>query len=262
MLISASLFFFALASTSSDFAEREDQLSPKKCATTLKRAENFVKYWPPGSSDAYIMYNPDKMGFRAYDLLGDLHFRGCEKAALSPNKVEAARWYQSAAVKHLPESQWKLGKMFYEGDGVAQDKEAGLAWLTSAAMEGSAEAAVFLQRAGEKVPTAVTPNSYSVAMEHAKNELARGQAADRDRMVRDLARFLVDTATVYAVAKAAQPVVVSPSKTTIPAAPAAPTIRAVGTQPLTMTKPVYCSHFVSGSSVGDTVYVSVSGFCN
>ena len=191
----------SLASTSSDPAEREDQLSEKKCATTYKRMLNFVKYWPPGSNADYIMYNPDKVGFRGYDLLGDVYFRGCVKAGLSPDKLAAASWYQAAAVAHLPEAQWKLGRMFFEGDGIPQDKNAGLAWISSAAIEGSPFAADYLRALGKTVPTPVVPNSYTVASQQAQNRLEAAQAAERRQIVGDLSRFLIQVGTSYLIAK-------------------------------------------------------------
>jgi len=77
----------SLASTSTNPAERQTQLGPDQCAGTYKHMLNFVKYWPPRSNYDWIMYNPKKVGFRGYDLLGDVYYQGCDKANLAPDKV-------------------------------------------------------------------------------------------------------------------------------------------------------------------------------
>lgn len=257
-----ALFFIglSLASTSSDPAVREEQLSEKKCATTYKRALNFVKYWPPESQGGYMMYNPKLMGFRGYDLLGDIYYRGCAKANLSPDKVAAAVWYQNAAVVHLPESQWKLGRMLVEGDGIPSNKEAGLAWLTSAAIEGSSEAASYLLTLGEPVPAPVSPNSYTLAAAHEKQKLETAQAAERAQIVRDLSGLLVTLGSAYVIAKTnAMQVAAPPVSRTAQPVPSSPNIAAM--PKLTMTRPVYCNTYGDASTVGNTLYLRVNQFC-
>ena len=249
------LIALSLASTTSDPSKREDQLSEKKCASTHKRMLNFVKYWPPGSNADYIMYNPDKVGFRGYDLLGDVYYRGCREANLAPDKVAAASWYQSAAVVHLPEAQWKLGKMFFEGDGIPQDKSIGLSWITSAAAEGSLQAADYLRSLGEPVPAPVAPNSYTVASLEAQSRLKAARAAERRQIVGDLSRFLVQVGTTYLTAQASLPSTPAPRRPV-----QSPNITSAPL--LTMTRPVYCNSYATASSVGDTVYVHLSQFCH
>ena len=246
----------SLASTSTDLSRRQDQLSSQKCALTYERALNFIKYFPPGSTHNYSMYDPDKMGFRTYDLLGDIYYGGCAAAGVTADKAAAIIWYQYAAVKHLPEAQWKLGRMLYEGDGVAKDVSMGLSWLTSAAIEGSPEAAEFLRAHNEPVPAPITPDTYEILAQQAKNDLQEARAAQRAKAVQDLASLIVGVAAVYVEAKAinaattwhAPPTVYSPYVRDLP-------------QP-SMTRPVYCTYYATANSMGDTVFARVNAFCN
>jgi hypothetical protein len=212
---------------------------------------NFVKYWPPRSNYDWIMYNPKKVGFRGYDLLGDVYYRGCTEANLAPDKVAAAYWYQVAAVAHVPEAQWKLGRMLMEGDGVPVDHNVGLAWITSAAIEGSDQAAEYLRVHDYPVPTPTYPNSYTVAAERAHQRLKAAQTAERQQVVRDLTSLLVNVGTSYVAAKvgaaAMQPIVRSPHVTSMPQ--------------LRMTKPVFCTTSGSANAMGSVVFLNVSRFC-
>lgn len=302
-IASVILLGLSLASTSSDPADREAELSAKKCAATYKRMLNFVKYWPPGNqlADDYMMYRSDKIGHRGYDLLGDVYYRGCGAANLAPDKIAAAVWYQNAAVVHLPESQWKLGKMFYEGDGIPQNKEVGITWITSAAIEGSPEAVKYLSSKGEPVPQPVFPNSYMVAAEQSKNKHQAAAVAERARVVRDLANVLVTVGTAYVAAQASMYVAPKAAGTAVqsvaipkvstaprivgglnmpPSTLNNPTVSAaassnstVGVSSLTspnvssmpslyMTRPAYCNTYANAIPVGDMVYVRVNQFCN
>lgn len=243
-----------LASTSTNPAERQLQLSSGRCAGTYKHMLNFVKYFPPRRNYGWIMYNPKKVGFRGYDLLGDVYYNGCASAGLAPDKVAAAYWHQAAAVAHVPEAQWKLGKMLFEGDGVPRNTDAGLAWLTSAAIEGSTEAASYLHARGEPVPPRIYPNSYTIAAERAHQELEAAQTAQRQQAVRDLASLLVTVGAAYigayvgATAAAHSHPVYSPNVSRMPQ--------------LRMTKPAYCSTYATANAVFDTLYVNVQRFCH
>jgi hypothetical protein len=240
----------SLASTSTNPVERQLQLSSDRCAGTYKHMLNFVKYFPPRRSYGWIMYNPKKVGFRGYDLLGDVYYNGCASAGLAPDKVAAAYWYQAAAVAHVPEAQWKLGKMLFEGDGVPKNTDAGLAWLTSAAIEGSTAAASYLHARGEPVPPRIYPNSYAIAAERAHQDLEAAQAAQRQQAVHDLASLLVTVGAAYVGASAAtqsRPIY-SPNVSRMPQ--------------LRMTKPAYCSTNATANQVFDTLYVNVQRFCH
>jgi TPR repeat protein len=119
---------------------------------------------------------------------------GAQAPVSRPIRSQPPYWYQAAAVAHVREAQWKLGKMLFEGDGVPKNTDAGLAWLTSAAIEGSTEAASYLHARGEPVPPRIYPNSYTIAAERAHQELEAAQTAQRQQAVRDLASLLVTVA--------------------------------------------------------------------
>lgn len=245
----------SLASTSTNPADRQTQLADSRCAETYKHMLNFVKYWPPQSNYDWIMYNPKKVGFRGYDLLGDVYYHGCAKASLAPDKVAAAYWYQAAAVAHVPEAQWKLGRMLLEGDGVPANHDAGLAWLTSAAIEGSGNAATYLRAHGYPVPTPIYPNSYTVAAERAHQELNAARTAERQQAVRDLASLLVNVGAIYVAARAgAEAAARSESILRSPNVNGMPQLR--------MTKPVFCTTSGSANAIGDTVFFNLRRFCN
>lgn len=245
----------SLASTSTNPAKRQAQLDSPRCAGTYKHMLNFVKYFPPRRSYGWIMYNPKKVGFRGYDLLGDVYYRGCASANLAPDKVAAAYWYQAAAVAHVPEAQWKLGRMLIEGDGVPINHDVGLAWITSAAIEGSARAAAYLGVHSFPVPSPIYPNSYTVAAERAHQQLDAAQTAQRQQAVRDLMSLLVNVGAVYVAAEAGAAA----------AARYGPPVRSlnVSSMPqLRMTKPVFCTASGSANVIGETVFFNVSKFCH
>jgi len=244
-LIALSTAFLAgcasLASTSTNPTERQLQLSSGRCAGTYKHMLNFVKYWPPRSNYDWIMYNPKKVGFRGYDLLGDVYYHGCASANLAPDKVAAAYWYQAAAVAHVPEAQWKLGRMLFEGDGVPKNTDAGLAWLTSATIEGSTEAAGYLRSHGEPVPPRIYPNSYAIAAEHAHQKLEAAQTAQRQQVVRDLASLLVTVGAAYAGAYVGATAAAQSQPAYSPNVSHMPDLR--------MTRPSFCSTYATANEV-------------
>jgi len=262
-IVSLVLAGASLLSTSSAPDKREKQLDEKHCATSYARLRKNIELngRPGGPGAPWRDYNPKMLGIRGNDMLGDIYYRGCAAANLPPDKEQAAIWYQYGALDHLPESQWKLGKMFYEGDGIPKDEKAGLTWLTSAAIEGEAEASKYLERIGALVPRMVVPNSYTSAAMAAKGQLEAAQTAERAKVVQDLSGLLYAVTTMYAAGQAsratqprinAQPV----SKPVTPVVPAH--------EPPKMTTPVYCNYYSSAyaSEVTNTVTVTVSQFCN
>lgn len=244
----------SLASTSTNPAERQSQLSAGRCAGTYKHMQNFVKYFPPRRNYGWVMYNPKKVGFRGYDLLGDVYYHGCASADLASDKVAAAYWYQAAAVAHVPEAQWKLGRMLFEGDGVPKNTDAGLAWLTSAAIEGSTEAASYLRAHDEPVPPRIYPNSYTIAAERAHQELKAAQTAQRQQAVRDLASLLVTVGAAYAGAYVGATAAAQSQPAFSPNVSRMPDLR--------MTKPVFCTTYATANQVMNNLYVSVQRFCH
>lgn len=110
-----------------------------------------------------------------YELLGDMYYGGCaakpqnvaarlwdgKRDGVAVDKQQAARYYEFAALAHVASSQFKLGKMLFEGDGIALDQETGINWLTSAALEGNKESRDYLSGLGiTDIPAALSPNSY------------------------------------------------------------------------------------------------------
>lgn len=56
------------------------------------------------------------------------------------NYAEALKKLQPIAEKGNPDAQFRLGLMYRDGKGVAQDDKQGVAWLNKAAEQGQAEA--------------------------------------------------------------------------------------------------------------------------
>ena len=56
------------------------------------------------------------------------------------NLVEVFKWYQKAADQDQPEAQFKLGMMYYKGNGVPQDLSKAAHWFEKAAVQGDAYA--------------------------------------------------------------------------------------------------------------------------
>jgi TPR repeat protein len=52
----------------------------------------------------------------------------------------AAKWYLDAAEQGIPEAQYALGKMYFEGQGVARDPAKAATWIRRAAEQGHAAA--------------------------------------------------------------------------------------------------------------------------
>lgn len=239
----------SLWSTSSDPQARERELSEKRCATNFKRMLTFTKYWFPREDlfSNYLMYDPKKIGFRGYDLLGDLYYRGCEKAQIRPDKMAAFTWYQNAAIAHLPESQYKVGRMLFEGDGVPKDEEKGVQWLTSAALEGSKDAAQYLTRISEEVPRPISPNSYSYSSQVALQQRSNQRAEQRRAIIQDLGNIVITGAMIAGSAYLASSVSSrhAPTPTTV-----------------SRYRPVYCQYRGNVNSFyRGNVSIRISQFC-
>ena len=228
------------------------------CHKRIKNMNSMIKYWSPGTLNPpnYYMYKQMVMPF--WEFTGDMYYNGCPKGELTIDKVTAAQWYQSAAMEFVPTAQYKLGRMMLEGDGVPVNVEGGRAWMTSAALEGSPEAALYLANAGLPVPQPINPTSYTIAARQAKAELEAGQARDRAAIVRDLSHLVVNVASAYIAANASSPVA-PVVKRAPPPATATPAYNAP-----TMRRPSFCNSYatVTSSSVSNTAWVNVSTFCN
>lgn len=161
-----------LASTSSAPEDREKMISSSRCSVNYNRLRRFVEYYPPGSEslkNIYAMYRQGYLGVRGYDTLGDVYYHGCPSANLNPSRSMAAMWYEYAALGHVAEAQYKFGRMLFQGDGIPENKELGIQWLTSAAIEGNRDARQFLQGLGQEAPPEIGPNTYeTLEAEHAR----------------------------------------------------------------------------------------------
>lgn len=228
------------------------------CQKRIKNMNNMIKYWSPGTivPPNYYMYKQMVIPF--WEFTGDMYYHGCAKGGLSIDKSTAAQWYQSAALEFVPTAQFKLGRMMIEGDGIPANIEGGRAWVTSAALEGSAEAAQYLASYGLPVPQPISPTSYTVAARQAKAELEAGQARDRAAIVRDLSNLVVNAASIYVAASLATPVAPTVARTV----PQTPTV--ANPNPPVMRRPVYCNIYgtITPSTISNTAWVNVSSFCN
>lgn len=149
---------------------------PATCHKRVKNMQNMIKYWAPGAINPPNFYMYKQMVMPFWEFTGDMYYNGCPKGDLDIDKTTAAQWYQNAAMEFVPTAQYKLGRMMLEGDGIAVNVEGGRAWMTSAALEGSTEAAQYLANVGLPVPQPINPTSYTIAARQAKAELEVGQA--------------------------------------------------------------------------------------
>lgn len=101
-----------------------------------------------------------------YDFLGDVYYYGCTSAGIQPDPVLAAKFYEFAAIGHVARSQYRIGRMMVEGDGIQRSEEMGIKWLTSAALEGDRNARAYLNDLGVEVPAAIAPNTFSRLAHH------------------------------------------------------------------------------------------------
>lgn len=228
------------------------------CHKRVKNMRDMIKYWSPGAVNPPNYYMYKQMAIPFWEFTGDMYYNGCPKGDLPIDKVTAAQWYQSAAIEFVPTAQYKLGRMMLEGDGVAVNIEGGRAWMTSAALEGSSEAARYLANAGLPVPQPINPTSYTIAARQAKAELEAGQARDRAAIVSDLSHLVVNVASAYLAASAVSPV--APAVRRAPA----PTTTTPAFPAPTMRRPVFCRSYgaITPSAATDSAWINVSTFCN
>lgn len=233
--------------TDSEFRER--LLSdPKRCQRAVRNKANYLKYWPSNYSVEPIAYAPKAHVFHTYEAFGDLSYSGCPAAAMLPNKMDAAIWYERAAVGHLAVAQFKLGRMLYEGDGIQEDRELGLQWLTSAALEKSESARQYLVHLGVDIQPSAGPTTYQ-QMEQEYRNMA---AAQRQAAFSDAVNFVAAVATVYLEAQVAQ----NP----------APSVQRQAPVQYVRPRPTYCttSSFATVTSTDSLAIINATRqtFCN
>lgn len=84
--------------------------------------------------------------------LGRMYYFG---DGVAKNREEAAQWHAKAAAQGHAEAQYVLGLLYSAGDGVREDKEKAVLLIAGAAEQGLAEAQYALgmmYQAGEDVP--------------------------------------------------------------------------------------------------------------
>lgn len=229
-------------------------------------------YW---SFDRSFEFYPHIMN---YDLMGDLYYYGCEYSGQSiagrvwsgkregfdPDPVIAAKYYEFAAIGHVPRSQYRLGLMLFEGDGIPRDEETGIQWLTSAALEGYQDARDYLKELGLDVPEASSPNTYSVLAQDERAQymaLQRAIHARQQQIRQNWATVaIVAVGAYYAADNLATGAAATTSGSTAPST----------TQPqrviVQRSRPVFCTSMgnvtITGTSYTAFANGTVSTFCH
>jgi TPR repeat protein len=243
----------SLEGTSPKPEDRDRMLSESKCALSLKRSNNFVKYWPPVYNQrTFYLYTLKNDAIKAYDLRADLSYYGCAGAGLQPDKVEAAKWYLFAANLHVPEAQFKLGKMMVDGDGIPKDEAAGMEWIVSAALEQDSIARDYLKQRNIAVPTVSGPNTY----ERIKDYYRQNEKQKRAEFWSDLGGFALNVVTLAAVSYAVVDTHQAPSfsSQTAPSTANSPTIYRY--------RPAWCTSNVVATGGFNVLTGTVTTFCN
>lgn len=248
-----------------------------KCARQYKNMEKLLALWAKGAPEPDTAERVDReywqgrVPFWAYkeqyiamrESFGDLYFYGCANAGKPADKQTAFVMYERSAVNHSPSAQFKLGKMLREGDGVQKNEGAGLAWISSAALEGSKEAAIYLAQNGIEAPQPIWPNSYAVAATESKAIFDGNRRAERAEIVRDLGNLAIGATAAYLGYRAAtlNAGAITQTKQTPKSSysPAPLTAR-----PTIMARPTYCNYQgnIMNHSGGNTAYFYVTAFCN
>lgn len=161
-------------------------LRPDIAMPPIRRPDGSL-YDPYQGRLFYYTYKTHQLSM--IETFGDIYYNGCQKAGIVSDKNTALEMYARAALNHVPSAQFKLGKMWYDGDGVEKNETTGLLWITSAALEGSTPAAQFLLSINEEAPNPISPNSYAVAALEAKSIHEGLKQAERVRLVSDLANL-------------------------------------------------------------------------
>lgn len=185
---------------STDIEDRDKMLNTKRCKEVVKSYQFYTNYTdiPTSSHPANdYLYAREGGGFKFVDLYGDLFYEGCPQEGIVQNKVRAAEIFEWNAVGHSPYSQFRFGQMLFEGDGIAQNEEKGLQWLTSAAMEGSELSRDYLENIGVEPPPPLSKPTWMHLEEYWKKV---GENAWRE-FAADMLGVVTYAAVIYAGAK-------------------------------------------------------------
>lgn len=93
------------------------------------------------------------------------------------NYEKAAEWWSKAAKQGHEDAQWRLGFLYYFGDGVPKNYERAVEWWLKAAEQGSTAAQIYLGDAYENGKG--VPQSYEKAIEWYRRA---GDAYSRQRI--------------------------------------------------------------------------------
>ena len=133
----------------------------------------------PPPSFYEILERAEQGNAQAEYLLGRRYYFG---EGVTQDREKAAQWHTKAANQGHATAQYVLGLLYSTGDGVHQDKEKAVAWITRAAGQGLAEAQFALgmmYRTGEDVPQDTQKATELISKAAAQgNEEAMKKAAE------------------------------------------------------------------------------------
>lgn len=235
-----------------------------KCAKQYKNMGTVLEFYAgkPRQFDSIAQDRHDYFAFKTQyfamrESFGDLFYFGCKKAEKASDKATAFQMYEHAAANHVPSAQFKLGRMLIDGDGIPQNREAGMAWISAAAIEGSAEASAYLSKIGINPPDPIWPNSYAQASVEAKEIYDGFWRVERAKIVSDLTRLAIGAATSYAIANASVSTPQNIKQQRVPQnAWQIP-------QVTSMRRPTYCTigGNITSNSITGNAYYYASMFC-
>ena len=235
-----------------------------KCAKQYKNMGKVLQFYA-GKARQFDSIAQDRHDFFAFktqyfamrESFGDLFYFGCKEAGKPSDKATAYQMYEHASVNHVPSAQYKLGRMLIDGDGVLKNQEAGMAWISAAAIEGSTEASTYLSSMGIKPPSPIWPNTYAQAALEAKEIYDGFWKEERAKIVSDLTILAVGAAASYVTAKATLG-----STTTIKQQPTPQNVWKIP-QITSMRRPTYCTidGYITSSSITNNAYYYASAFC-
>ena len=120
----------------------------RKTSEGKLQEEEHVKTAPPKAEDpasraAYTQPLPGQDPADEQFRIGEMYYWG---DGVRQDRAEAFKWYVKAARQGHSGAQVRLGVMYYRGDGIEQDKAKALEWYSEAARQGDVQAQVILTR--------------------------------------------------------------------------------------------------------------------
>jgi TPR repeat protein len=136
---------------------------------SLEEAETFIKADKYEEALKIIRPMAEKANLRAQFKLGRMYYKG---QGIAQDYKEAAKWYKKAAELGLAQAQYNLGAMYHRGQGVAQDYEEAVKWYEKAAKQG--------YTAGQKKLGDMYANGQGVTQDYMKAHKWINLAADKN----------------------------------------------------------------------------------